>query len=536
MQIVRNFTSSFGRLWNSKEVLRLSNIRLAYLPYFFAFPLSLIFINIQDNLLVGSFYIFGVSSNTLALIAFAVGATIVLIIRSPENVHIISKISSVITFAGFIPWLFIRQDGWPDFICAIIFLFGIGGCMAASSTHFMLILNNAERFLACTLMAVIIGVVNVNFSFIERHGAVRLAILGVLVIGIAVCMSMVKKVDFKDESKPAKGFDPSIWLSLFILLSYYITRILAFHIPEYYIQLSLPMSNILAVIPILLCVIITLTSQRSVWIMCNVFFVSAILVYLFIFTQDPVIANLFVGMKEIGLLVGFYLCACVVNKFLDFRRHKVMEFICISIIAAAFVVPDLLIGTAWSYIIPIVVTIVLFTVFLLMSPLFSTYLFATDWSREFALLNMSEIKAKVAMSQSDEDLHLEGLKSEVLTPDEVGVALLLIEGKTRSEIIRKLRIKSDGFDNMMDSIRKKVSGVDKPDPVIAAIAAGFGLTNREKDMLGYLMDGATTEQIAAELFIAEETVRVHVSNLMKKLDIEKRQDIVEWVESQRQLV
>jgi len=191
-----------------------------------------------------------------------------------------------------------------------------------------------------------------------------------------------------------------------------------------------------------------------------------------------------------------------------------------------------LIGTAWSYIIPIVVTIVLFIVFLLMSPLFSAYLFAADWSRDFVLVNMSEIKAKVALSQSD-DLQLEDKRSEVLTSDEVAVALLLIEGKARSEIVRKLRIKADDFDSMMDSIRKKVSGTNEPDPVLASVAAEFGLTNREKDMLGYLMEGATTEQIAADLFISEETVRVHVSNLMKKLDIEKRQDIVDWVERRR---
>ena len=38
-----------------------------------------------------------------------------------------------------------------------------------------------------------------------------------------------------------------------------------------------------------------------------------------------------------------------------------------------------------------------------------------------------------------------------------------------------------------------------------------------------------TEMIANELYISEETVRVHVRNLLKKLGIEKRTDLSEWL-------
>jgi DNA-binding CsgD family transcriptional regulator len=68
-----------------------------------------------------------------------------------------------------------------------------------------------------------------------------------------------------------------------------------------------------------------------------------------------------------------------------------------------------------------------------------------------------------------------------------------------------------------------------PDPAIASAIAEYNLTKKESDILRYLRDNASTEQIAAELYITENTVRSHVSRLLKKLDIARRQDVAEWL-------
>lgn len=45
------------------------------------------------------------------------------------------------------------------------------------------------------------------------------------------------------------------------------------------------------------------------------------------------------------------------------------------------------------------------------------------------------------------------------------------------------------------------------------------LTPRELDVATYLVDGATTSQIATALVISERTVRTHISNILAKLNV-----------------
>lgn len=52
------------------------------------------------------------------------------------------------------------------------------------------------------------------------------------------------------------------------------------------------------------------------------------------------------------------------------------------------------------------------------------------------------------------------------------------------------------------------------------------LTEREKEVLLLLTAGKTNQEIAAELFIATKTVKVHVSNILAKLEVQDRTQAV----------
>ena len=118
-----------------------------------------------------------------------------------------------------------------------------------------------------------------------------------------------------------------------------------------------------------------------------------------------------------------------------------------------------------------------------------------------------------------------------LTTEEINVALLLIEGKTRSEITRSLHLSSIEANNCFSSLREKISAMGDPDPVITAAITDYKLTHREVDILRCIRREMTNIETAVELFLSEETVKTHVRNLLKKLKIASRKEIWIWEES-----
>jgi DNA-binding CsgD family transcriptional regulator len=53
-----------------------------------------------------------------------------------------------------------------------------------------------------------------------------------------------------------------------------------------------------------------------------------------------------------------------------------------------------------------------------------------------------------------------------------------------------------------------------------------GLTPREREVLGLLMDGAGTLQVSRRLGISAKTVKTHVQNILGKLDVRSRLEAV----------
>jgi DNA-binding NarL/FixJ family response regulator len=53
-------------------------------------------------------------------------------------------------------------------------------------------------------------------------------------------------------------------------------------------------------------------------------------------------------------------------------------------------------------------------------------------------------------------------------------------------------------------------------------AVRLGLTRREREVLALLVEGRSNRQIGEELFMAESTAGVHVSNILGKLGVTRR--------------
>jgi two-component system, NarL family, response regulator DevR len=88
--------------------------------------------------------------------------------------------------------------------------------------------------------------------------------------------------------------------------------------------------------------------------------------------------------------------------------------------------------------------------------------------------------------------------------------------------------------DIVDAVRRIGAGESLLDPSLAAKAAERlkrgpeederlrSLTGQERRILDLLADGMTNRQIAAEMFLAEKTVKNYVSNLLSKMGMSRR--------------
>lgn len=98
-------------------------------------------------------------------------------------------------------------------------------------------------------------------------------------------------------------------------------------------------------------------------------------------------------------------------------------------------------------------------------------------------------------------------------------------------------LKEQGLDDLLDGIRSVARGEATFAPAVLSrvlkllrpgTVSAEALTTRENEVLRRLADGLTTEQIAADLFVSVNTVRNHVNNIIRKLNVHSRLEAVSY--------
>jgi len=106
-----------------------------------------------------------------------------------------------------------------------------------------------------------------------------------------------------------------------------------------------------------------------------------------------------------------------------------------------------------------------------------------------------------------------------------GASGFLLKHSTPDELAAAVRIVAAGDALLAPSVtRRLVEDFARAQPVVPIVPVH--LTPRETDVLRLVARGLSNRQIAAELVLAEQTVKTHVSNILTKLDLRDRAQAV----------
>ena len=106
-----------------------------------------------------------------------------------------------------------------------------------------------------------------------------------------------------------------------------------------------------------------------------------------------------------------------------------------------------------------------------------------------------------------------------------GASGFLLKHSTPDELAAAVRIVAAGDALLAPSVtRRLVEDFARAQPVVPI--APVHLTPRETDVLRLVARGLSNRKIAAELVLAEQTVKTHVSNILTKLDLRDRAQAV----------
>lgn len=449
----KSISTSFLALFGSKDNINLRHVRWKHLKYMLIFPLAPVFANMQGALFSDSIRLFGLDAMTLMGSAYCVGAAALFALSSVKNMEKISRVCALITAAAFIPWLIIAESK-ISLLLAILFMFGLGGCAACAAFVYTFALNNTERLLGAAMISLFFSLNQLESGLSILAGYFDHAYLTALIAGSCLCLLLYKTEDFHAaHDRPRATLNPALRLTLFFFIAHCFVEIFYTYLPGASAPKALVANGTVGILVVCLAVALQLITKRSIWNMCNVFFVAMICTYILYFMPDGSFlrnaARFLHGFEQMGYIASYYLLGCVYRKHSDFRLFKLCLVASLLFTMLSYIVPGLITSFAPAML-PLVAALfsgAVFILFVFMSPAYSKHLFFAEWADDFCLVDMTGAPGKV--EQSDR------LIGPRLSPREKEIVKLLLYGRSAKQIAGELSITTNTVNFHIKNLYKK---------------------------------------------------------------------------------
>ncbi|MBP2018175.1 DNA-binding NarL/FixJ family response regulator [Symbiobacterium terraclitae] len=154
---------------------------------------------------------------------------------------------------------------------------------------------------------------------------------------------------------------------------------------------------------------------------------------------------------------------------------------------------------------------------------------------DISLPDMSGIEATRLIKQAVPETRVIGLTMHeeepfVLEFFRAGADAYIVKRSAAADLVGAIRAVMEGQAVLDPAVtRAVVSGyVSRPVPAAGQSAEPCPLTPREREILILVAEGLTNAEIARRLFISEKTVQTHRSNMLDKLGIHDRTELVRY--------
>lgn len=74
---------------------------------------------------------------------------------------------------------------------------------------------------------------------------------------------------------------------------------------------------------------------------------------------------------------------------------------------------------------------------------------------------------------------------------------------------------------------EKLEDLDQRDKLLDGFAQAYGLSGREREVMGYLLSGRNAVYIAEQLVIAESTARTYIHKIYQKTETHARMELLD---------
>jgi len=98
-----------------------------------------------------------------------------------------------------------------------------------------------------------------------------------------------------------------------------------------------------------------------------------------------------------------------------------------------------------------------------------------------------------------------------------GATSYLLKNVSAAELARAIRAAYSGFSTLAPEATRALIDLDHP-----RSSAGFGLTEREQEVLALLVKGSSNNEISSQLSISTATVKYHLTSIFTKLGAKNR--------------